>query len=210
MTDHGLARLAAVGKRLVLEETVNFLLVTVAAPISDFEAKNERGKQEEIQSLAALVLKLTGTRVAENLQPAPYRWVFRFPTPLDEGARFSTAPEQDLRRMWSWASRVDGGDSPGPRLLSSVQQRGHATTDQIADTYGQWVRSAASFFAPDQPSSARLANPDGRSALIVSLARPDDSWRAPPRYRSVLSARAGRCRPLSTEPLGCHALSSTP
>jgi hypothetical protein len=128
----------ALGKRLVMEETVNFLLLTVDSPPADLQATNERTKQEEIQGLAALVLRMSGTRVAENLQPAPYQWVLRFPTPIAEGARFSSAPEQDLRRMWSWASRVDGGIHRGRVYFLAFKKRESTSGRNITPDGQHW------------------------------------------------------------------------
>lgn len=103
----------SLGKPLVVEETANLLLVTVDVSLENLQTKSERAKQAEIHALAELVLNIRGTMVAQNLQGAPYQWVFRFPDTIREGTRFSTAPEQDPLRMWSWASRVDGGIHQG-------------------------------------------------------------------------------------------------
>jgi hypothetical protein len=99
----------ALGRPLILEETANYILLTVDTPFDESAARTEQAKQDEINQLAASVLKMSGTMVAYNLQPVAYLWVFRFPPKIREGARFSTDPSQDPRSMWSWAFRVDGG-----------------------------------------------------------------------------------------------------
>jgi|ERR1022692_1409829 hypothetical protein len=113
----------AVGKRLVVDETVNLILITVEQPLDDLLTKGEGEKRNEINKIAGLLLKMSGTMVATNLQDAPYLWVFRFPATIRKGARFSTNPEADPRRMWSWASRLDGGIHEGRLYFLCFKQR---------------------------------------------------------------------------------------
>jgi hypothetical protein len=126
----------AANQRLVVEETVNFVLVTVDAPLESLQTGNENAKQDEINRVAAVVLKMAGTMVGQNLQPAPYVWTFRFPAALREGSRFSTDPGQDPRRMWSWASRVDGGIHQG-RLYFLCFKKPESTSGRYLTPDGQ-------------------------------------------------------------------------
>lgn len=120
----------AVGKHLVVEETVNFILVTVEPPLDALSTIDERAKQDEIGKIAALVLRMSGTKVATNLQEAPYHWAFRFPATIHEGTTFSTNPEQSPQRMWSWASRLDGGIYGG-RLYFLCFKKGESTSGRM-------------------------------------------------------------------------------
>ncbi|HWL85444.1 MAG TPA: hypothetical protein VNO21_06560 [Polyangiaceae bacterium] len=43
-----------------------------------------------------------------SAKDTPHVWTFLH-GPLVEGSRFSTAPEEEEFRMWSWSDRVDGG-----------------------------------------------------------------------------------------------------
>jgi hypothetical protein len=126
----------AVGKHLVVEETVNLVLITVDEPLIDFPSKDERQKQEAINTLAGLLLKMTGTMVAPNLQDAPYHWEFRFPSALHEGVRFSTDPTADPVRMWSWASRSDGGIYDNRLYFLCFKQR-ESTSGKLMSANGQ-------------------------------------------------------------------------
>ncbi len=97
------------GQHLIVDETVNVILVTVEQPLESFLNQPEQQKHHEINRIAGLLLRMRGTMVAPNLQDAPYRWTFRFPTTIGNGMRFSTNAQEDPARMWSWASRMDGG-----------------------------------------------------------------------------------------------------
>lgn len=99
----------AAQKHLVVDETVNLILITVDEPLDGLLSKDESQKRDGINKLATLLLNMTGTMVAPNLQDAPYHWEFRFPPAINDGVRFSTNAMEDPTRMWSWARRLDGG-----------------------------------------------------------------------------------------------------
>jgi hypothetical protein len=126
----------AVGQHLLVDETANLILITVDRPLDDFLTKNEREKQSEILRIAGLLLKMSGTMVAPNLQDAPYVWVFRFLSEIREGSSFSTNPEVDPTRMWSWASRLDGGIYMNRLYFLAFKQR-ESTSGKIISPDGQ-------------------------------------------------------------------------
>jgi len=63
-------------QHLVVEETANFILITLDWPAEDLAALTEKTKQDQINRLAGLILKLNGTMVAPNLQDVPYHLGF--------------------------------------------------------------------------------------------------------------------------------------
>jgi hypothetical protein len=122
---------------LVVRETVNMILITVARPFPDLAARGEAEKRAAISGTAAAVLMMRGTYIAQNLEDAPYTWNFRFPALLKEGVRFSTDPAQDLHRIWSWAGRLDGGIDLEGRLYFIAYKMREATSGRVMIPDGQ-------------------------------------------------------------------------
>ena len=93
---------------LVVEESVHCIWIRVRRPDLDLHALPSDQRAAAIAWLAAKVLRLRGTHLGKSADHEPHDWVFGYRT-LDEGARFSTAPDKTIFAMWSWADRVDGG-----------------------------------------------------------------------------------------------------
>jgi hypothetical protein len=91
---------------VTVTETINYVRI-------DFESRAGWGTDEDamakaIGELAQRALHTQGVRSRGEAGDQPYAWSFSYAT-LHDGARFSTAPSVDVRPMWSWKDRADGG-----------------------------------------------------------------------------------------------------
>jgi hypothetical protein len=97
---------------LTVTETVAWLRIDVRPRGVDLATADDAERVRAVAWLAAHVLRLRGVHRGRDDSDTPHAWVFSYER-MDANARFSTAPNQDLFTMWSWADRVDGGFAEG-------------------------------------------------------------------------------------------------
>jgi hypothetical protein len=121
---------------LLVYETLNFFVVAIDQSGKAISETDEPDRSRYINQLAYRTLKMQGTMVGPDLKDAPYEWIFHFPASIGEGVRFSTNPEVSVRRMWSWAYRVDGGIHEG-RLYFLCFKKPEMTSGKMVTLDGQ-------------------------------------------------------------------------
>ena len=124
------------GMHLLVHETLKFFVVSIERPGKTVLEADEKDRPGYINQFASRILKMRGTMVKPDLKDAPYEWAFQIPSDVREGVRFSTNPEVSVRRMWSWAYRVDGGIHQGHLYFLCFKKR-EMTSGKIVTLDGQ-------------------------------------------------------------------------
>ena len=114
----------ALDEELAIEvvESIEFILVRLQ-PLVPVLGASASQTDAAVEQLADKVLLRAGSGSTATGEEESYRWDFHYFPPLDDGTRFSSAPDAFPMNLPGWWSRLDGGIESGQLVFFGPKKR---------------------------------------------------------------------------------------